>query len=50
VASELGEISQLDKAMRKGQGSSTDAGFQALLNSVLALYRYMDDKDVFRMF
>lgn len=40
----------LDKAMRKGQGSSTDAEFQALLDSVLALYRYTDDKDVFRTF
>jgi cullin-4 len=40
----------LDKAMRKGQGSATDAEFQALLNSVLALYRYTDDKDVFRTF
>ena len=40
----------LDKAMRKGQGSTSDAEFQALLDSALALYRFTDDKDVFRTF
>ncbi|KAF8650599.1 hypothetical protein AX16_005170 [Volvariella volvacea WC 439] len=40
----------LDKAMRRGQGSSSDAQFEALLDSVLALYRFTDDKDVFRTF
>ena len=40
----------LDKAMRKGQGSGSDAEFQALLDSALALYRFTDDKDVFRTF
>ncbi|KAG5641761.1 hypothetical protein DXG03_004273 [Asterophora parasitica] len=40
----------LDHAMRKGQGSKSDAEFEALLDSVLALYRYTEDKDVFRTF
>jgi cullin 4 len=40
----------LDKAMRKGQGSTSDADFQGLLDSALALYRFTDDKDVFRTF
>lgn len=40
----------VDKAMRKGQGKSTDAEFQTLLDKVLALYRFTDDKDVFRTF
>ena len=40
----------LDKAMRKGQGKASDAEFQALLDRVLALYRFTDDKDVFRTF
>ncbi|KAG6873267.1 hypothetical protein C0995_001041 [Termitomyces sp. Mi166 len=40
----------LDRVMRKGQGASTDAEFEAILDSVLALYRYTDDKDVFRTF
>ncbi|KAJ8515287.1 hypothetical protein ONZ45_g7267 [Pleurotus djamor] len=40
----------LDKIMRKGQGASSDAAFRALLDSVLALYRYTEDKDVFRRF
>jgi len=40
----------LDKAMRKGQGATSDAEFQALLDSALALYRFTDDKDVFRTF
>ncbi|KAF9460280.1 Cullin family-domain-containing protein [Collybia nuda] len=40
----------LDKAMRKGQGTTSDLQFEALLDSVLALYRFTDDKDVFRTF
>ncbi|KAJ3517835.1 hypothetical protein NLJ89_g253 [Agrocybe chaxingu] len=40
----------LDKAMRRGQGKSTDAEFQEMLDKVLALYRFTDDKDVFRTF
>lgn len=40
----------LDKAMRKGQGSSSDAEFDAMLDEVLELYRFSEDKDVFRSF
>lgn len=40
----------VDKAMRKGQGKASDAEFQGLLDKVLALYRFTDDKDVFRTF
>jgi len=40
----------LDKAMRKGQGNSSDTEFQKMLESVLGLYRFTDDKDVFRIF
>jgi cullin-4 len=40
----------LDKAMRKGQGASTDAEFNAMLDDALKLYKYSDDKDVFRTF
>ncbi|KAJ7770835.1 Cullin family-domain-containing protein [Mycena maculata] len=40
----------LDKLMRKGQGAMSDAQFDALLNSALGLYRFTDDKDVFRGF
>ncbi|KAF8907718.1 Cullin-4B [Gymnopilus junonius] len=40
----------LDKAMRKGQGKASDTDFQALLDRVLGLYRFTDDKDVFRTF
>ncbi len=40
----------LDKAMRKGQGNASDADFQKMLESVLGLYRFTDDKDVFRTF
>jgi len=40
----------LDKAMRKGQGKATNSEFQALLDKVLQLYRFTDDKDVFRTF
>ncbi|KNZ75711.1 Cullin-4B [Termitomyces sp. J132] len=40
----------LDRIMRKGQGASTDMEFEAILDSALALYRYTEDKDVFRTF
>ncbi|KAL0068060.1 hypothetical protein AAF712_004964 [Marasmius tenuissimus] len=40
----------LDKVLRKGQGGQSDAEYTAILDSVLALYRYSDDKDVFRRF
>ncbi|KAF9258067.1 Cullin-domain-containing protein, partial [Marasmius fiardii PR-910] len=40
----------LDKVLRKGQGTMTDAEFWDSLTKVLELYRYTDDKDVFRRF
>jgi cullin 4 len=40
----------LDKAMRKGQQGAPDEVFGALLDSALALYRFTEDKDVFRTF
>src|ERR1700759_880735 len=40
----------LDRAMRKGQGAASDAAFQAELDKVLTLYRFTDDRDVFRTF
>jgi len=40
----------LDKLMRKGQGAMSNAEFDALLDSALSLYRFTDDKDVFRGF
>ncbi|KAJ6604271.1 Cullin family-domain-containing protein [Mycena vulgaris] len=40
----------LDKLMRKGQGAMSDTEFNALLNLALGLYRFTDDKDVFRGF
>ncbi|KAF9257283.1 Cullin-4B [Marasmius fiardii PR-910] len=40
----------LDKILRKGQGTMTDAEFWDSLTKVLELYRYTDDKDVFRRF
>jgi len=40
----------LDKLMRKGQGKTSDKEFERLLDAVLALYRFTDDKDVFRTF
>ncbi|KIM50910.1 hypothetical protein SCLCIDRAFT_12255 [Scleroderma citrinum Foug A] len=40
----------LDRLMRRGQRDMSDGDFDALLDSVLALYRYTDDKDVFRTF
>ncbi|KAF9053924.1 Cullin-4B [Hymenopellis radicata] len=40
----------LDKIMRRGQGDKTDKVFHDMLDAALALYRFTDDKDVFRMF
>ncbi|KAF9229789.1 Cullin-domain-containing protein [Gyrodon lividus] len=40
----------LDKLMRRGQRDTSDEEWEALLERVLALYRYTDDKDVFRTF
>ncbi|KAF8845530.1 Cullin-domain-containing protein [Paxillus ammoniavirescens] len=40
----------LDKLMRRGQRDTSDAEWEALLERVLALYRYTNDKDVFRTF
>ncbi|KAI6146691.1 Cullin-4B [Pisolithus tinctorius] len=40
----------LDRLMRRGQRDMSDAEFDKLLDSVLGLYRYTDDKDVFRTF
>lgn len=40
----------LDKAMRRGQKGKADAVFNAELDAALALYRFTDDKDVFRTF
>ena len=40
----------VDRAMRKGQQDASDAEFEALLDSALSLYRFTNDKDVFRTF
>ncbi|KAI0785913.1 Cullin family-domain-containing protein [Abortiporus biennis] len=40
----------IDRAMRKGQQNKKDEEFQKELDDVLALYRFTDDKDVFRTF
>lgn len=40
----------LDRAMRKGQKSATDTEFMSLLEKVLQLYRFTEDKDVFRTY
>lgn len=40
----------LDKAMRKGQQGRKDEEWQGELDRVLGLYRFTDDKDVFRAF
>lgn len=40
----------LDRAMRKGQGQASDVLFESDLDKALALYRFTDDKDVFRTF
>lgn len=40
----------LDKSMRKGQKGKNDKDYSAELDAALALYRFTDDKDVFRAF
>ncbi|KAH9920321.1 Cullin-4B [Fomitopsis serialis] len=40
----------IDRAMRKGQKGKRDEEFQAELDAALGLYRFTDDKDVFRTF
>ncbi|KAG2342628.1 Cullin-domain-containing protein [Suillus weaverae] len=40
----------VDRLMRYGQRGMSDAAFEALLDAALALYRFTDDKDVFRTF
>jgi len=40
----------IDKLMRHGQRGMSDMAFEALLDAALALYRFTDDKDVFRTF
>ncbi|WOO85803.1 Cullin-4A [Vanrija pseudolonga] len=40
----------LDAAMRKGQGSGTEAEFNTLLDEIIALIGFTKDKDVFRAF
>ena len=40
----------LDRAMRRGQKGKEDAAFLGELARVLVLYRFTDDKDVFRTF
>ncbi|KAG7447049.1 Cullin-4B [Guyanagaster necrorhizus] len=40
----------LDKLMRRGQGASSEDSHTAALDAALALYRFTEDKDVFRTF
>jgi len=40
----------LDRLMRKGQRGMSDSDFSDLLDAALGLYRFTDDKDVFRAF
>ncbi|WVQ94950.1 hypothetical protein IAU59_002040 [Kwoniella sp. CBS 9459] len=40
----------LDMAMRKGQGSGTEAAFNAHLDEIIALIGFTKDKDVFKAF
>ncbi|KAK0204245.1 Cullin-4B [Desarmillaria ectypa] len=40
----------LDKLMRRGQGATSEESHTETLDAALALYRYTDDKDVFRTF
>ncbi|WVR09664.1 hypothetical protein IAU60_006739 [Kwoniella sp. DSM 27419] len=40
----------LDVAMRKGQGSGTEAAFNAHLDEIIALIGFTKDKDVFKAF
>ncbi|KAG1741864.1 Cullin family-domain-containing protein [Suillus paluster] len=40
----------VDRLMRHGQRGMSDTAFEAMLDAALALYRFTDDKDVFRTF
>lgn len=40
----------MDRALRKGAKEASAATFESLLGDVLGLYRFTDDKDVFRKF
>ncbi|TFK48041.1 Cullin-4B [Heliocybe sulcata] len=40
----------LDRAMRRGQKGASDEEFDLALDKALSLYRFTDDKDVFRTF
>jgi cullin 4 len=40
----------LDRAMRRGQKGKDDRAYEADLGAALSLYRFTDDKDVFRTF
>lgn len=40
----------LDSVMRRGQGSGTEAEFDALLDEIIALVGFTKDKDVFKAF
>ena len=40
----------LDIAMRRGQGSGTEAEFNAFLDEIIALIGFAKDKDVFKAF
>ncbi|KAI0059900.1 Cullin-4B [Artomyces pyxidatus] len=40
----------VDRLMRKGQRGASDEEFEAQLDAALALYRFTEDKDVFRTF
>ena len=40
----------LDRALRKGQQGKKDIDFERELDAVLRLYRFTEDKDVFRTF
>jgi cullin-4 len=41
---------RIDKEMRSGQGKTSQKEYTARLKAILSLYRYSDDKDVFRIF
>lgn len=40
----------LDRTLRRGQGSKGDQEFDNMLNTALSLYKFTDDRDVFRTF
>lgn len=40
----------LDRMLRKGQGATSTTSFNEALDKALALYRFIDDRDVFRTF